>query len=206
MEVVEQFWDSLRPLTSANFNHSLISTCLHLHDWGRQTLGNFQKILPDSLRIYIGSRAKNNPTGSESSSTSSTSHFYTNLWGVYTAPKVKVFLWRLYNNIFPTRKNLSKRITTISPCCAMCPADEEDVLHIFFHCRIATETCDGASVGGLIRDHLGRHAETIAIRESLRLTRRFGYTNYTVESDCKAIIDQLQARSGILGSLGHIHQ
>ncbi|KAI5666768.1 hypothetical protein M9H77_16621 [Catharanthus roseus] len=85
-------------------------------------------------------QAKNNPTRSKSSSTSSTSLFWTHLWGLDTAPKVKVFLWRLYNNILPTRKNLSQRITSISQCCAMCPKNEEDILHTFLQCRIARET------------------------------------------------------------------
>ncbi|KAI5650037.1 hypothetical protein M9H77_36042 [Catharanthus roseus] len=72
----------------------------------------------------------------------------------------------------------------------------------------AAWTSDGASIGILIRDHLGRvrillttalansysdeHVETIAIREVLRLAGRFWYTNYTIER--------------ILSSLGHIHQ
>lgn len=81
---------------------------------------------------------------------------------------------------------------------------------------------DGAGIAGLIRDHLGKvrllftvalahlyspkHAETIAIWEGLRQGRRFGYTNCTLENDCKGVIDQLLARSGTLVSLGHIHQ
>lgn len=83
-------------------------------------------------------------------------------------------------------------------------------------------TTDGAGVGGLIRDHFGRvrisftvaltlshsqeRTETVAIRESFRLARKFGYTNYTLERDCKMFVDQLLARSEILGPLGHIHQ
>ncbi|KAI5661195.1 hypothetical protein M9H77_20518 [Catharanthus roseus] len=233
------------------------------------------------IRWHIDNGSKNNPTGSESSSTSSTSRFWTHLWGLHTAPKVKLFLWRLYNNILPTRKNLSWRITSISPCCAMCPKSEEDILHIFFRCRIATETWSNLDfsrlvnlflspmthqaileqmiswpahdsarfayflcciwncrnnmifqhippdhskiilqatdvsvvpsvpVGGIsckANSHSPEHAEMIAIWEGLCLAKRFGYTNYIIESNCKVFIDQLQAQSGILSSLGHIHQ
>lgn len=64
---------------------------------------------------------------------------------------------------------------------------------------------DGAGNSGLIRDHLGRvrisfmvalahshsleHAETVAIHEGLRLAENFDYSNYTLERDCKVVID-----------------
>lgn len=86
----------------------------------------------------------------------------------------------------------------------------------------AAWTADSAGVGGLIMDHFGRmrfsftialasshspkHVEMIAIVEGFRMAERFGYTNYTLESDCKGVIDQLRARLGFLSSLGHIHQ
>lgn len=60
-----------------------------------------------------------NPTSEESSSTSTIAHFRTHLWELCNAPKVKIFLWRLYNNILPTQKNLSRRITSIQSCCAI---------------------------------------------------------------------------------------
>lgn len=60
----------------------------------------------------------------------------------------------------------------------------------------AAWTVNCAGIGGIIRDHLERvqisfttalahshspeHAETIAIREGLRLAERFGYTNFTL--------------------------
>lgn len=76
-------------------------------------------------------QAKNNLTRSESSSTSSTSHFFAHLCGLHTAPKLKVFLRRLYNNILPMRKNLPRRIITISLCCAMFQ-EIRSIFYIFF--------------------------------------------------------------------------
>lgn len=87
----------------------------------------------------------------------------------------------------------------------------------------ATWTVDGAGVGSLTRDHFGwvrlsfkvalalshspEHAETVVLREALRLTGRFGYTNYILASgECKVVIDLLLARSGTLDPLGHIHE
>ncbi|KAI5663286.1 hypothetical protein M9H77_22609 [Catharanthus roseus] len=95
-------------------------------------------------------QAKNNLKGSESSSTSSTLHFWIHLWGLHITPKAKVFIWRLYNNILPIRKNLLRRITLISSCCATCPENEEDILHIFFRFRIATETWLNSNISRLV--------------------------------------------------------
>lgn len=77
-------------------------------------------------------------------------------------------------------------------------------------------------IGGFILDHQGRvwissstalahshspeHVETIAIWDGLRLAKRFGYANFTLESDCKVAIDQLLSRSDLLSTLGHVHK
>lgn len=85
----------------------------------------------------------------------------------------------------------------------------------------ATWNVDSAGIEDLIRNHQGQvwisfarrlehlpspeYAETIAIREGLCLAERFGYANFTIESDCKEIIDQLKSHCGALSSLGHVH-
>lgn len=80
---------------------------------------------------------------------------------------------------------------------------------------------DSAGIGGLIRSHPGQvriaftrrlmhspfleHAETVAIQEGLRLAQRFSFFVFTVQSDCRGVIDQLKSRLAVLGSLGYIH-
>lgn len=34
----------------------------------------------------------------------------------------------------------------------------------------------------------------------------FGYTDFTLESNCKGMVDQLKSRSGFFGPLGHVHR
>lgn len=69
----------------------------------------------------------------------------------------------------------------------------------------ASWTTSKVGFGDLIRDHQDRvrivftgtiiqsfsskHAETITVREGLKLTKRFGYLGFTIESDCKGIIN-----------------
>lgn len=45
-----------------------------------------------------------------------------------------------------------------------------------------------------------------AVHEGLSQAEIFSYTNYTLESDCKMVIDQLLTQSESLNSLGHIHR
>lgn len=78
-----------------------------------------------------------------------------------------------------------------------------------------------SSYGGLIRDHHRRvritfiaiimhslspkHAE-IVVCEGLKLAKRFGYNNFTLESDCKGVVDQLKSHLGVHGPLGYVHK
>ncbi|KAI5675866.1 hypothetical protein M9H77_06816 [Catharanthus roseus] len=106
-----------------------------------------------------GDKAKNNPYGSESSSASSTSHFLTHLWGLHTISKLRMFLRRMYNNILPTRKNLSRKITSILPCCAIYPGNMEDILHIFFQCRVAIKIWLNSDFSHFVNLFLSQHLQ-----------------------------------------------
>lgn len=58
----------------------------------------------------------------------------------------------------------------------------------------------------LVASHSSEHAETINIWGGFRQAERFGYTHFTLESDYKAVIDQLLSQSGLLGTLRHVHR
>ncbi|KAI5680731.1 hypothetical protein M9H77_01958 [Catharanthus roseus] len=49
-DAVMQFWHSPRLLTSPKFRDSLSTVYLRLHEWSRQILRNFQKLLPEKLK------------------------------------------------------------------------------------------------------------------------------------------------------------
>lgn len=88
-------------------------------------------------RLNSHFQAKNNPIRSESSSTYSTSHFWTHLWGLHIAPKVNVL-----ENVqqYPpyTKKSITEDHFNIAMLCHML-GSEEDILHTFLQCQIATE-------------------------------------------------------------------
>lgn len=74
------------------------------------------------------------------SSMSAVACFWTSLWGLCIVPKIRIFLWRLYNNILLKCKNLSRQILFIQSHNAICSEHVEDAVHIFFHYRVTAET------------------------------------------------------------------
>lgn len=76
----------------------------------------------------------------EISSSSKTTKFWRKLQNLRIAPKIRVFLQRLYNSILPTNSYLSKRTPSTSASCKICQNEGEDSIHVFFRCRLASET------------------------------------------------------------------
>lgn len=58
-----------------------------------------------------------------------------------------------------------------------------------------------AFVGIIAQSCSTEHAETIAVREGLKLAAHFGYSGFNIGSECKGVINQLQSRSEALSSL-----
>lgn len=63
---------------------------------------------------------------------------YTNLrksiWGLQVPNASKVFMWRAYSNILPTKDNLLKRGIVLDDSCIFCNREKETALHILWEC------------------------------------------------------------------------
>lgn len=46
---------------------------------------------------------------------------------------VKMFLWRVGNNILPTRKNLFNKKIVENPCCPICQNMEETIIQVLWN-------------------------------------------------------------------------
>ena len=57
-------------------------------------------------------------------------------------PKLKIFLWQLYQNALPSRDTLLRRGLNIDPSCPPCQNDIESLDHIFFECHNAKQAWD----------------------------------------------------------------
>ncbi|XVF78426.1 hypothetical protein PTKIN_Ptkin14bG0131700 [Pterospermum kingtungense] len=61
------------------------------------------------------------------------------LWKTHLPPKVKMFGWRICNEILPVNKNLQRRKIVEDPLCGRCKMEEETVIHAIRDCPIAQE-------------------------------------------------------------------
>lgn len=65
--------------------------------------------------------------------------------------RIQTSLWgRLYNNILPACKNLSRKIVSIQPHYPICSEHVKDVVHVFFQSQIAVETWLSLSFSHLV--------------------------------------------------------
>lgn len=67
------------------------------HIWAYNKSGQF--FLHLTYRLILQAKVKIDTR--DCSSTLTIAGFWTNLWGLNIAPKIKIFLWRLYNNHSP---------------------------------------------------------------------------------------------------------
>jgi hypothetical protein len=55
-------------------------------------------------------------------------------WNLKVPNVVKMFLWRTFNNLLPTKVNLKKKVVVQSTSCPICESEEETVEHILWSC------------------------------------------------------------------------
>ncbi|CAN1164931.1 Uncharacterized mitochondrial protein AtMg00310 [Linum perenne] len=63
-------------------------------------------------------------------------HFWNLVWSLPVQPKLKIFLWKIFKGILPTRGNLAKRFTLVTDC-PVCLEEEESSEHLFMRCILA---------------------------------------------------------------------
>jgi hypothetical protein len=56
------------------------------------------------------------------------------LWSLQVPNAVKVFLWRAYHNLLPTKVNLFTRKVVDNNFCPVCHLAEETVFHAIWGC------------------------------------------------------------------------
>ncbi|CAL1372690.1 unnamed protein product [Linum trigynum] len=64
------------------------------------------------------------------------------LWEANVPPKLKVFLWQIFNRILPTTKALIVRGIEVHPRCSVCWAETETLEHLFLDCLVARALWD----------------------------------------------------------------
>jgi len=61
------------------------------------------------------------------------------IWSLYTALKIKVFLWKAVKGAVAVEDRLRTRGILINDGCSMCPDENETIHHILFQCSLARQ-------------------------------------------------------------------
>jgi hypothetical protein len=56
------------------------------------------------------------------------------IWGMKVQNSVKVFLWRAFHNILPSKDNLNKKGMNLDPFCIVCLTEKESISHVIWDC------------------------------------------------------------------------
>lgn len=61
--------------------------------------------------------------------------FWRKIWRLAVLEAIKLFLWRICNNLLPTRETLFNWRIVPTPLCSICELEVETVSHILWRCR-----------------------------------------------------------------------
>ncbi|MBA0845521.1 hypothetical protein Goarm_022797 [Gossypium armourianum] len=62
--------------------------------------------------------------------------FYMDLWTLHIPEKIKIHVWRLFNNMVPHYENLARRTLCEEAVCPLCKEDLETTEHLLGSCRV----------------------------------------------------------------------
>ena len=62
------------------------------------------------------------------------------IWSLNTAPKIKIFLWKVISGALPVADNLTDRGMKIDTRCQICGLEGESLNHVIFSCTVARQT------------------------------------------------------------------
>jgi hypothetical protein len=84
---------------------------------------------------YLLEQARKNQSMGECSKAGADGTFWQKLWKVEAPGVVKNFLWKVGNDLLPTKLNLFKKKIVSEPCCPICAQEPEDAIHILWKCK-----------------------------------------------------------------------
>ncbi|XP_040988973.1 uncharacterized protein LOC121236596 [Juglans microcarpa x Juglans regia] len=97
--------------------------------WGLAKKGLFTVRSAYFLHLELKERSKG-----ESSSKKKVGDIWKNIWDLEVPGVTKLFLWKVANNLLPTKVYMYKRKITIDKRCPICNVEEETLIHVLWEC------------------------------------------------------------------------
>ena len=118
------------------------------------------------LGYHVARMLSREKTGvGECSRPSRGSHLWAKLWKLHVPNKIKIFGWRVCQNILPTKDALFRRKITEDGGCEVCKGETESVLHMLWECRVAQDVWAGCL--GKLQKSVLRHWDVMQLFEDM---------------------------------------
>ncbi|XP_026399025.1 uncharacterized protein LOC113294866 [Papaver somniferum] len=105
--------------------------------WAHTRNGQF--IIKSAYRIFVNDNVS-----------SEVSVFWKKVWGINCLPKIKFFMWKIFDNMLHVNSLLHLYNPDVNSYCPLCSNHEETVMHLFVNYPIAAHIWFGLSIQRLI--------------------------------------------------------
>lgn len=126
------------------FSHVDIEDILNIPSGRKDTIDeiiwNFDKKGQFSVKsaYHLAMTQSNHNTSSQQSSNDST-RVWKNLWKLKVLPRTKVCVWKIIQDIIPTKNNIAQKGVDLNPICCVCKKKRETTTHLMWECKIPKE-------------------------------------------------------------------
>ncbi|CAL1389594.1 unnamed protein product [Linum trigynum] len=93
------------------------------------------------------------------------------VWAAPIPPKLRVFLWKIFNRLLPTTEALRERKVQVHPCCPVFWAESETLEHLFLECSVARALWDYAGLEYLGQE-LPRHTFPLFLKRLMNIIQQ----------------------------------
>jgi hypothetical protein len=143
IDPVNRIWnaDLLRELVDTQSLQAIhkivlpVATCQDKLIWTLDPKGNYT--VKSAIKMNLSPRNNNTQVDT----------LWPSLWKLKMHERLKVFLWRLGSNAFPTNLRINQRAGVGDPICPLCGKEDESYPHIFLKCQVIKPIWFGLSWG-----------------------------------------------------------
>ncbi|KAK3219003.1 hypothetical protein Dsin_012973 [Dipteronia sinensis] len=112
----------------------ILTIPMSLRDWDDCLVWHFDKRgtynVKSGYKLAVGEKMRDVSSGS-----SQNGEWWKTLWNLNVPPKVKIFTWKICNEVIPSLSNLFNRKIPLNPYCGRCGDEIESTGHALFWCR-----------------------------------------------------------------------